>query len=462
MKHFGYDRFPVIGQDRGGRVTHRLLLDHPEKVSHAAVLDIVPTRYLYTHFTIEFAQAYPHWFNYLRPAPGAGERAQGHQRRRARARHHRRAEGIPALDDRHGHHPRDVRGLPRQRVDRSEVGRGRREEEDHRVRCGCCGPRRVPMGRLYDVLGIWKSTARKVTGRRCPGGTISRRTSPTWCSRRFRPAEALRALARKTASAAGRSPWSHLASWLSCAGLLGGARVHGAQRRAAHRASAAAACPAAAVDDVPDASGRRRVQAGQLPALQDEPGPVRLDASWMCPVHAVVIEQQPGACRLCGRALVPVVVSLTWTCRGEVNAEFLEPGVCRDGSPRIGKRTLRPHGNHNPQHGGQFFMAPDTWHHLEGTLPRQRLFRLHLYDDYARPLAAADSRPERARRYAPALRRRDSHDDRRGGVHAEPVEGRPFARSHHRWFRAAGGDERQGALQARRAGVPFRFHVPPR
>src|SRR5262245_53413563 len=45
MKHFGFERFPVIGQDRGGRVTHRLLLDHPEKVTHAAVLDIVPTHY---------------------------------------------------------------------------------------------------------------------------------------------------------------------------------------------------------------------------------------------------------------------------------------------------------------------------------------------------------------------------------------------------------------------------------
>ena len=70
MKHFGFDRFPVIGQDRGGRVTHRMALDHPDKVTHAAVLDIIPTYYLYTHVDIQFVQAYFHWFNYLRAAPG--------------------------------------------------------------------------------------------------------------------------------------------------------------------------------------------------------------------------------------------------------------------------------------------------------------------------------------------------------------------------------------------------------
>ena len=69
MKHFGFEKFPVIGQDRGGRVTHRMALDHPDKVTHAAVLDIIPTYYLYTHVDIQFVQAYFHWFNYLRPAP---------------------------------------------------------------------------------------------------------------------------------------------------------------------------------------------------------------------------------------------------------------------------------------------------------------------------------------------------------------------------------------------------------
>jgi haloacetate dehalogenase len=69
MRHFGFDRFSVFGHDRGGRVTHRMCLDHPERVERAAVLDIVPTHYLFTHVTKEFAESAYHWFFYARPAP---------------------------------------------------------------------------------------------------------------------------------------------------------------------------------------------------------------------------------------------------------------------------------------------------------------------------------------------------------------------------------------------------------
>ncbi len=67
MKHFGFESFAVVGQDRGGRVAHRMALDHPSAVTKLVLIDIVPTYYLYTHVTIGFVQAYFHWFNFLRP-----------------------------------------------------------------------------------------------------------------------------------------------------------------------------------------------------------------------------------------------------------------------------------------------------------------------------------------------------------------------------------------------------------
>jgi haloacetate dehalogenase len=69
MKTLGFTRFAVVGHDRGGRVAHRMALDHPQAVSRLAVLDIVPTYRLYASVTKQFATVYYHWFFLIQPAP---------------------------------------------------------------------------------------------------------------------------------------------------------------------------------------------------------------------------------------------------------------------------------------------------------------------------------------------------------------------------------------------------------
>lgn len=129
--------------------------------------------------------------------------------------------------------------------------------------------------------------------------------------------------------------------------------------------------------------------------LEDKPGncpkcgmrlqPIRLRSVWTCPIHAAVTKDQAGTCPIDGRRLIQVTMSETWTCTGDAKAT-LEPGSCPDGTSRTRTFSARPHGNHNPQHGGEFFMAPDNWHHLEGTYPSAGVFQLYLYDDYTKPL----------------------------------------------------------------------------
>lgn len=56
------------------------------------------------------------------------------------------------------------------------------------------------------------------------------------------------------------------------------------------------------------------------------------------------------------------------------------------------KRSQRPHQDHEPRHGGIFFMAENGRHHLEGIIERPATFRVFLYDVYTRPLTVAQIR----------------------------------------------------------------------
>ena len=67
MRELGFARFAAAGHDRGGRVVHRLCLDHPDSVVRAAVIDIVPTGYAYATVSREMASSYFHWFFLTQP-----------------------------------------------------------------------------------------------------------------------------------------------------------------------------------------------------------------------------------------------------------------------------------------------------------------------------------------------------------------------------------------------------------
>ena len=62
MRQLGFGPFQLVGHDRGARVSHRLVLDHPGAVTRLAVLDIVPTRHVLHNVTRAMATAYYHWF----------------------------------------------------------------------------------------------------------------------------------------------------------------------------------------------------------------------------------------------------------------------------------------------------------------------------------------------------------------------------------------------------------------
>jgi haloacetate dehalogenase len=69
MQSLGFETFAVAGHDRGGRVVHRMLLDHPERIAKAALLDIAPTATMYANVTKDFATRYMWWFFLIQPAP---------------------------------------------------------------------------------------------------------------------------------------------------------------------------------------------------------------------------------------------------------------------------------------------------------------------------------------------------------------------------------------------------------
>lgn len=179
MQHLGYQQFFMVGHDRGGRVGRRMALDHPDRVRKLVVMDIVPAHYLYSHVTIEFVQAYFHWFNYLRPAPGPeNELKAANDAQLARATSDVQREYLRTMTNPATIHAmcEDYRAsasidLTYDAVD-SKAGK--------KIQCPLLTlwAERGAMGRLYDVLGIWKDEGVNVQGKAMPGNHSLQESAP--------------------------------------------------------------------------------------------------------------------------------------------------------------------------------------------------------------------------------------------------------------------------------------------
>jgi haloacetate dehalogenase len=169
MRGLGHERFAVVGHDRGGYVAMRLALDHPEVVTHLAVLDVVPIGEALARCSDRFARQWWHWFFFAQP--DKPERAIGadpdawypvtseHMGREAYA-DVRRAIHDPATV--HAMMEDYRAGLG---VDRDADDEDRRA--DRRIACPVlvlwAGKDDLP-GLYGDVLGVWRDWAHDLRG----------------------------------------------------------------------------------------------------------------------------------------------------------------------------------------------------------------------------------------------------------------------------------------------------------
>ena len=176
MESLGFLSFAVVGHDRGGRVGHRMALDHPDRVTRLAVLDIVPTRHVYATVGRELATAYYHWFFFIQPYdlpetligadPGYYLRKKlgGWGTSLDTFAPEALAEYVRCFGDPATIHAscEDYRAAASIDLDHDDADR----DEGRKVTCPLLAlwGDRGAMGRLYDVANVWREYARDVRG----------------------------------------------------------------------------------------------------------------------------------------------------------------------------------------------------------------------------------------------------------------------------------------------------------
>jgi haloacetate dehalogenase len=179
MQHLGYERFRMVGHDRGGRVGRRMALEHTDRLIKLAVMDIVPAHYLYSHVNLDFVQAYFHWFNYLRKPPGPEDEVKAmNQAFLARATNDIQREYLRTAAT-----PENIHAMCEDYRASASIDLGYDAEDikaGKKIQCPVLTlwAANGAMGRLYDVLAIWKEEGVNVSGKGLPGNHSLQESAP--------------------------------------------------------------------------------------------------------------------------------------------------------------------------------------------------------------------------------------------------------------------------------------------
>ena len=179
MERLGAPAFAVVGHDRGGRVGHRMALDHPDRVRRLAVLDIAPTREMYAGTTDAFARDYWHWFFLIQPAPLPERMIGADPEGFWRAQCARGSAGLAPFDGAVDGYvaafrdPETIRATCEDYRAAATIDL-RHDDEDGGARVACpvlaLWGEHGAIERHFDALALWRLRAERVEGHAVPAG----------------------------------------------------------------------------------------------------------------------------------------------------------------------------------------------------------------------------------------------------------------------------------------------------
>ena len=190
MRALGFDRFQVVGHDRGGRVVHSMLTDAAEFVGRAVTLDVAPTDLMYDLAGSHFASKYFWWYFQIQDEP-LPERVLGampdfflrdHLDKQCKTpgavelvayADYLRCYGDPAYLHAICEDYRAAAGVDG-RLLRAERAAGRKSSVPLLALWGGEGT----VGEMFDVVGLWKQSVENVSGHGLPCGHLIPEENP--------------------------------------------------------------------------------------------------------------------------------------------------------------------------------------------------------------------------------------------------------------------------------------------